>query len=178
MRLLVSVMLAVGVRVAVQVMPPSALLKPLNTPLATVKSAVVSPVTASLKVMVTSEVSPAARAVSATTMLAVGSTASTRTPLVLPTPLRVVTALLPTASRRVAPLAWMALPTLMPLLSSWPLATVRRNTRALVPEPLRYSANTVPPPSRVMAMRGVPPLVSTFTASLRLTVKSRFCPAT
>ncbi|MNP27349.1 hypothetical protein D3C76_1202510 [compost metagenome] len=111
-------------------------------------------------------------------MEAVGSTASTRTPVVLPTLLSVVTASLPTASFRVPPLAWMALPTLMPLLSNWPLATVRRNTRAVVPEPLRYSANRVPPPSRVMAMRGVPPLVSTVTASLRLTVKSRFCPAT
>ncbi|MCY1558033.1 hypothetical protein D9M68_949340 [compost metagenome] len=76
MRLLVSVMLAVGVSVAVQVTPPSALLKPLNTPLATLKSAVVSPVTASLKVMVTVVVSPAASALSATTMLAVGRTVS------------------------------------------------------------------------------------------------------
>ncbi|MNR05151.1 hypothetical protein D3C85_1211630 [compost metagenome] len=76
MRLLVSVMLAVGVSVAVQVMPPPALLKPLNTPLATLKSAVVSPVTASLKVMVTVVVSPAASALSATTMLALGRTVS------------------------------------------------------------------------------------------------------
>ncbi|MNF94259.1 hypothetical protein D3C84_769640 [compost metagenome] len=86
--------------------------------------------------------------------------------------------MLPMPSRSVAPLARIALPTLMPLLSNWPLATVRRNTRAVVPEPLRYSANTVPPPSRVMAMRGVPPVVSMVTASLRLTVKSRCCPAT
>ncbi|MNJ58502.1 hypothetical protein D3C77_541350 [compost metagenome] len=76
MRLLVSVTAAVGVRVAVQVMPPSALLKPLNTPLATVKSAVVNPVTASLKVMVTVDVSPMVSEVSATTMLAVGRTVS------------------------------------------------------------------------------------------------------
>ncbi|MNR66991.1 hypothetical protein D3C85_1907530 [compost metagenome] len=65
-------MLAVGVRVAVQVMPPSPLLRLLRAPLATVKSPMASPVTASLKVMVTVLVSPAASAVSATTMLAVG----------------------------------------------------------------------------------------------------------
>ncbi|MNR47246.1 hypothetical protein D3C85_1663270 [compost metagenome] len=71
-RLLVSVMLAVGVRVAVQVMPPSPLLRLLRAPLATVKSAVVRPLTASLKVIVTVLVSLPASAVSATTMLAVG----------------------------------------------------------------------------------------------------------
>ena len=65
-------MLLVGVSVAVQVMPPSLLLRPLRLPLATVRSAVVKPLTASLKVMVTSEVSPAAKLVSATTMVAVG----------------------------------------------------------------------------------------------------------
>ncbi|MCY1544332.1 hypothetical protein D9M68_802090 [compost metagenome] len=76
MRLVGSVTAAVGVNVAVQVMPPSALLKPLKTPLATVKSAVVNPVTASLKVMVTIEVSPTASTLSATTMLALGRTVS------------------------------------------------------------------------------------------------------
>ncbi|MCY1544333.1 hypothetical protein D9M68_802100 [compost metagenome] len=75
-RLLVSVTAALGVRVAVQVMPPSALPKPLNKPLATLKSAVVNPVTASLKVMVTIEVSPTASTLSATTMLALGRTVS------------------------------------------------------------------------------------------------------
>ena len=69
-------MLLVGVSVAVQVMPPSLLLRPLRVPLATVRSAVVKPLTASLKVMVTSEVSPAARLLSATTMVAVGRTVS------------------------------------------------------------------------------------------------------
>jgi hypothetical protein len=49
-------MLAVGVKVAVQVMPPSLLLTALSVPLAMVRSALVKPVTASLKVMVTSEV--------------------------------------------------------------------------------------------------------------------------
>ncbi|MNJ77128.1 hypothetical protein D3C77_745510 [compost metagenome] len=57
-------------------MPPSLLLIALNVPLAMVRSALVSPLTASLKVMVTSEVSPILSAVSATTMLAVGRTVS------------------------------------------------------------------------------------------------------
>ncbi|MNG30878.1 hypothetical protein D3C84_1165840 [compost metagenome] len=63
--------------VAVQVMPPSPLLSPLKEPLATVMSARVKPVTASLKVIVTSEVSPMFSAVSATTMVAVGRRVST-----------------------------------------------------------------------------------------------------
>ncbi|MNT48774.1 hypothetical protein D3C72_1855730 [compost metagenome] len=70
--MVVSVMPAVGVRVAVQVMPPSPLERPLSAPLATVKSAVVRPLTASLKVIVTVLVSLPASAVSALTMLAVG----------------------------------------------------------------------------------------------------------
>ena len=45
-------------------------------PLAAVKSARSRPATASLKVMVTSEVSPALSAVSATTMVAVGRNVS------------------------------------------------------------------------------------------------------
>ncbi|MNE31064.1 hypothetical protein D3C80_1246110 [compost metagenome] len=53
MILLVSLMLPFGVRVAVQVTPPSELLNPLTTPLATFISRVVKPLTASLKVMVT-----------------------------------------------------------------------------------------------------------------------------
>ncbi|MCY1456951.1 hypothetical protein D9M71_742050 [compost metagenome] len=57
-------------------MPPSLLLIALNVPLAMVRSALVRPLTASLKVMVTSEVSPILSAVSATTMLAVGRTVS------------------------------------------------------------------------------------------------------
>ena len=76
MRLVVSVMPAVGVKVAVQVTPPSLLLTALNVPLAMVRSALVKPVTASLKVMVTSEVSPALSALSVTTMDAVGATVS------------------------------------------------------------------------------------------------------
>ncbi|MNO76508.1 hypothetical protein D3C76_675820 [compost metagenome] len=72
-----SVMLAVGVKVPVQVMPPSPLLTEVKVPLAIVRSALVRPVTASLKVMVTSEVSPTLRAVSVNTMLAVGRAVST-----------------------------------------------------------------------------------------------------
>ena len=72
-RLLLLVMLLVGVNVAVQVMPPSLLLTLLNVPLAMVRSLLSNPLTASLKVMVTSEVSPDLSAVSATTMVAVGT---------------------------------------------------------------------------------------------------------
>ncbi|MOA02891.1 hypothetical protein D3C78_1223670 [compost metagenome] len=75
-RLVASVMLVVGVKVAVQVMPPSLLLTALNLPLAMVRSALVKPVIASLKVMVTSEVSPIRRLLSAITMVAVGRTVS------------------------------------------------------------------------------------------------------
>ena len=72
MTLVASVILAVGVKVAVQVMPPSPLDKPDNAPLSTLTSAIVNPLTASVNVKVTVEVSPAANAVSATTILAVG----------------------------------------------------------------------------------------------------------
>ncbi|MNC13796.1 hypothetical protein D3C75_615520 [compost metagenome] len=61
---------------AVQVMPPSLLLTALKVPLSMVRSALVKPVTASEKVMVTSEVSPTLNAPSATTIVAVGSTVS------------------------------------------------------------------------------------------------------
>ena len=54
--LLVSVIPAAGVKVAVQVMPPSLLLTADNVPLAMVRSALVKPLTASLKVMVTNVV--------------------------------------------------------------------------------------------------------------------------
>ena len=66
----------VGVKVAVQVMPPSLLLTAVNVPLAIVRSALVKPLTASEKVMVTSEVSPALRVGSARTMVAVGRSVS------------------------------------------------------------------------------------------------------
>ncbi|MNV73471.1 hypothetical protein D3C71_1666220 [compost metagenome] len=73
----VSVTLALGVSVAVQVIPPSLLLRPVTVPLATVRSAVVKPLTASVKVMVTTDVSPELSAVSATTILALGRCVST-----------------------------------------------------------------------------------------------------
>ncbi|MNH18558.1 hypothetical protein D3C79_782630 [compost metagenome] len=62
----------VGVSVAVQVTPPSPLESALRVPLATLRSALLRPTTASLKVMVTSDVSPIASWLSATTMVAVG----------------------------------------------------------------------------------------------------------
>ncbi len=70
--LLVLAAFAVGVSVAVQVIPPSLLLTALKVPLATVRSALLNPLTASLNVMVTCEVSPIASRLSATTMVAVG----------------------------------------------------------------------------------------------------------
>ena len=76
MRLVVSVRLALGVNVPVQVIPPSLLVTALNVPLAIVRSALVKPVTASLKVNVTSDVSPIFSAESATTMVAVGRAVS------------------------------------------------------------------------------------------------------
>ncbi len=76
-RLLLSSTLLVGVSIAVQVMPPSLLPSPLRLPLATLRSVRVKPATASLKVIVTRLVSPPAKAVSATTMVAVGSTVLT-----------------------------------------------------------------------------------------------------
>ncbi len=70
-------MFALGVNVAVQVMPPSALLTAVREPLAMVRSALVKPLTASLKVMVTSEVSPIFKVLCVNTTVAVGRTVST-----------------------------------------------------------------------------------------------------
>src|SRR5438094_2454655 len=67
MRLVVSSIFAVGVRVAVQVTPPSVEATPVRVPLATDRSLLSKPLTASEKVIVTSEVSPACSALSATT---------------------------------------------------------------------------------------------------------------
>ena len=61
-----------GVKVAVQVMPPSLDETLLRVPLATLRSELSKPVTASLNVMVTSDVSPGRRLVSLMTMVAVG----------------------------------------------------------------------------------------------------------
>ena len=86
MRLLVSVVLAVGVKLAIQVQPPSIAVTADSVPLAIVKSALVKPVTISLKVIVTAELSPAISAVSATTMLAVGRSVSILIVGVVPAP--------------------------------------------------------------------------------------------
>ena len=75
-RFVVSVTLAVGVKVAVHVTPPSLDETLLIVPFATVRSALVRPLTASLKVIVNSEVSPAVSVVSASTIVAVGRTVS------------------------------------------------------------------------------------------------------
>ena len=83
-----------------------------------------------------------------------------------PTLLRVVVASLPTASRKVPPLAWMLPPTLIPLASAWPLATVRRNTRAVPPEPLsdpeevvEVEAPLLPLPVLALALPPLEPLL-------------------
>jgi hypothetical protein len=75
--LVASVTPAVGVNVAVQVVPPSLEVTLLRVPLAMVKSAFVKPVTASLNVKVTPEVSPTVKRLSATTTVAVGCTVPT-----------------------------------------------------------------------------------------------------
>ncbi len=66
--LLASVVLALGVSVAVQVMPPSLLLSDDRVPLGEFRSPVVNPVTASVNVNVTVAVSPIRSAVSLTVM--------------------------------------------------------------------------------------------------------------
>ena len=75
-KLVLSVILAQGVKVVVHVMPPSLELTEVRIPLAVVRSTFVKPATASLKVIVTSDVSPIVRLLSATTMLAVGRVVS------------------------------------------------------------------------------------------------------
>ena len=64
MTLLAAVVLALGVSVAVQVIPPSLLLRLESEALGALRSAVVKPVTASVKVNVTVAVSPMRSAVS------------------------------------------------------------------------------------------------------------------
>ena len=77
--LLAAVVLALGVSVAVQVMPPSLLLRLESEALGALKSAMVKPVTASAKVKVSVAVSPMRRAVSLIVMAeaSVGRTVST-----------------------------------------------------------------------------------------------------
>ncbi len=90
--LVASVMALVGVSVAVQVVPPSLELTELSVPLATVMSALVKPLTASLKVKVTPDVSPTLSAASATTTETVGTgiTASSINRLFMPCQLGVL----------------------------------------------------------------------------------------
>ena len=76
MTFVASLTLAVGVSVAVQVVPPSADATAVRVPLAIVRSALSKPVTASENVIVTRDVSPIVRLLSATTMPAVGRTPS------------------------------------------------------------------------------------------------------
>ena len=72
--------------------------------------------------------------------------------------------------RRVAAVSGLAMCGLLALLLQG------QGLAALLPEPDAYWAYTVPPVSRVTAIRGVPPMVLTTTFSLKLTVKSRFWP--
>ena len=76
MALDVSVTPPEGVNVAAQVRPPSLELTLLSVPFGMVRSALVKPSTASLKVKVTCEVSPTLSAVSATVTLTVGRTSA------------------------------------------------------------------------------------------------------
>ena len=62
--MLAAVVLALGVSVAVQVMPPSLLLRLESVALGAARSAIVKPATASVKVKVTVAVSPTRSAVS------------------------------------------------------------------------------------------------------------------
>ncbi|MNZ99549.1 hypothetical protein D3C78_1188800 [compost metagenome] len=98
-----SEMLAVGVKVAVQVMPPSLLFTVLSVPLAILRSALLNPLTASEKVMVTCVVSPTLRALSATTMVAVGNTVSMvkLAELVVPVPVLPARSATPVLSRMI-----------------------------------------------------------------------------
>ena len=70
MTLLESVVVALGVSVADQLMPPSPLLRLESVALVALRSAIVKPVTASVKVKVTVAVSPMRRAVSLIVMAA------------------------------------------------------------------------------------------------------------
>ena len=79
MTLDVSVTPPLGVNVADQVMPPLLELTLPSVPLGRVRSALVKPLTASLNVKVTAEVSPTLSAVSATVTLTVGAVTAAET---------------------------------------------------------------------------------------------------
>ena len=159
--MLASVMLLVGVKVAVQVIPPSLLLTAVSVPLAIVRSALLKPVTASLKVMVTSDVSPMVRLLSATTMVAVGATVlMVKLPeLVVPVPAFPARSAIPVLAR------------VMMLLVS------------LIPPVGVKVAVQVIPPSALLTGVSVPlgtvrsALVKPLTASLKVMVTSVVSPA-
>ena len=88
---------AVGSKVAVHTVPPSEELTAVRVPLGIVMSALLNPVTASLKVKVTNEVSPALSALSAKTIETVGTVLS----IVIATPVD-ATEVLGTASHALA----------------------------------------------------------------------------
>ncbi len=71
-------------KIAVQVIPPSHGLILLKVPFAAIRFALVKPVTASEKVIVTVDVSPAFKAVFVTVMFAVGATPSITISLLSP----------------------------------------------------------------------------------------------
>ena len=109
--LVVTLMFVVGVKVAVQLRPPSLDATALRVPFATVRSALLKPVTASLNVIVTAAVSPAARLMSATPMLAVGRVLSTSKVglSVVPNPLLPARSTMPPLSRVMTLLATVLL---------------------------------------------------------------------
>ena len=79
-KLLAEVVLALGVSVAFQVMPPSPVVRLDSAALGAVKSAVVKPLTASVKVKVTVAVSPMPRAVSLIVMAEASAGRAVSTP--------------------------------------------------------------------------------------------------
>ena len=109
-----AIRFAAGVSVAVHVAPPLAELTADNVPLGIVSLALVKPVTASEKVIVTKLVSPRVKELSATTIAAVGRTPSTKTALVEPTLVRIAAASVEDPSRIVPPLRSMLAPMVMP----------------------------------------------------------------
>ena len=108
--------------------------------------------------------------------VSVGTTASIKTADVLPMLFSVVIALSNAAFWIVAPLVAIALPRVIPLVSSWLFNTVYRKVAPVAPETVPESkAWTVVTPI-VTGIEGIPPEVLIVTAWLKVTVKSRFCP--
>ena len=160
-RLVASVTLVVGVRIAVQVMPPSPLVTVLRVPLATVRSALVKPVTASLKVMVTNELAPILRAGFPTMMVAVGRTVSmVKLPeLVIPVPALPARSLTPALLR------------LIRLVVSWTPAVGVKVAVQVIPPSLLLTVLRMP----LATLRSL--LSNPVTASLKVIVTSEVSPA-